>query len=240
MRPNTSKGYDVEAGKLQGEPLGSVNGWLYQSDKGGPTAKSSSFLRIPETVRGSGGKAASKVHGRGLWVYEVQTGFSLSGTTGQSYQTRSFFPRNRVQQSITVLCQCPNQQNYADTVEWIRATQKSHSTSVKLAITTKVMPVKGQSLPLLVEGYIKSVPRSHRRFEYAPELRFDFLVERVDLPAAWADQLSAKELKGPRVLPTWKDVIEKQGKFRRDPDRIQDGADLPNPESFFHDSIACD
>lgn len=234
MKIHTKKGYDVEVTKLQGEPTSKANGFLFIDKSSGGLPKGKKSFLNPASAPSKGTKG-----GRRLWVYEIQTGFSLSGTTGQSINARTFFPRNRVQQSITVLCQCPNQQNYAETVEWIRSTHKLRSTSVRLSITTYNMPVKGQSEPLLAEGYIKSVPRSHSRFEYAPELRFDFLVERILLPAAWKDELTKAELGGPRELPTWKDVIEKQGVFRRDPDGLDDDV-LPipaqNPGSRFHDS----
>ena len=188
MQISTNQGYDVWGGVIQGTPP-RWNGLLYY--------KSDSSAYQP------------------LWVYEVKTGFSLSGTTAQSRSVRSFFPHNRVQQSVIVSCQCPNQLVYGQTVEWIRESQKKLSTSVQLTIFSKNMPVKGLGSPIHAEGYIKNVSRRHVRFEYAPELEFEFLVERV-----FSESSSDRGVKM-RILNSWKDIIESQkkdGAFRIDPD----------------------
>lgn len=201
MRIPTNAGYDVWGGVIQGTP-----------------PKSNGIL---EYKHGSGKKQK-------LWVYEVQTGFSLSGTTGQSQKVRSFFPRNRVQQSFMVMCQCPNQLEYGQTVEWIRESQQKQSTSVRLTIAAKNMPVKGKGSPILAEGYIKSVQRKHSRFEYAPELQFEFLVERIYSPDAWKDTQEVTI----RRLKSWRDIIDNQvksGFIRIDPDAspVEGGRSMP-------------
>lgn len=182
----------------------------------------------PNPVRPNGllSKGGTNVY---LWVYEVQTGFSMSGTRGQSVRTRSFFPRNFVQPTFTVLCQSPNQENYANVMEFMRDAQTDIDSNVKLAIVSRSLytgyKLKGAHEDNDMEGYIKNAPRVHNRFEYAPNFRFDFVVERFLAPATWADKVASQ-----RVLPSWKDVIEsKKGAIYSPPDPVTDTATLSSP-----------
>jgi hypothetical protein len=165
-----------------------------------------------------------------LWVFEVQTGFSMAGTRAQSYRTRSFFPHNVVQPAFTVMCQCANQQIYGDTIEFIRNAQTSLTSSMTLAIVSRSLydghKLKGAHEDNMAEGYIKHVPRAHNRHEYAPNLQFDFIVERYLSPSTWRDAKNQT----PEILPSWKDIIEKKKRgFIPDPDPEQDQATLSSP-----------
>lgn len=161
-----------------------------------------------------------------LWVYEVSTGFAMSGTTGQSARTRTFFPHNFVQPVFTVMCQAPNQEIYANTIEFIRKTQITFDFSLKLTVFNarhhRDLPryaansIKGRHFQNQAIGYIKSAPRSHQRHTYAPEFQFSFIVSRYLQPANWAD----KALYHTRPLKSWKDVIENSNAapYAQDPD----------------------
>ena len=156
-----------------------------------------------------------KLESKSLWIYEVNSTFGMAGSKAQSYRTRSFFPRNFIQPSFMVSCQFPNQETYADVVEFIRNTQTLLDSSLRLYITPRRMGVKGLSEPFEAEGYIKSVSRSHERFVYAPELQFEFIIENQVFPVAWRDT----KVQSPRKLRSWKEIIEqKKPGFLRDPD----------------------
>lgn len=156
-----------------------------------------------------------------LWVSEYGTGFSMSGSVGQSPGTRTFFPRNMNQQQFTVLCEFPNQEVYAETVEFIRRMQKRLSSSLLLQVVSRVKysqgaRLKGSHKDLAVEGYVITAPRAHEQFNYAPTLQFDFIAERIHEPSDWGGE--AIKMK---MLTTWRDVIE---------DKKKDGAFVPVPE----------
>lgn len=201
----TRRGYDVRATVLQGTPP-RANGHLHFA----------------------GG--ADGPRGVLLWVYEVQTGFAQAGSTGQSFRTRSFFPRSFIQPTLTVMCQCPNQEIYGDTIEFIRHTQVSFESSTKLEIgnvsTYAGTKLKGAHEGNSAEGYIKSVRRAHSRHEYSPELQFEFIVERFLTPARWRDQGNQVL----QILPTWKEVIEQhKHSFVESADPVQNQATSNNP-----------
>jgi hypothetical protein len=161
-----------------------------------------------------------------LWVYEVQSGFSMSGSTGQSYRTRSFFAHNMVQPAFTIACQCPNQDIYGDTVEFLRWTQTSFDSSLRLEVVprfVKDLPahkgqanrrLRGPHRAIIAEGYVKSVPREHERHVYAPELSFAFIVERMLAGLGSENPVQIRQLKN------WNDIIHDQSKqgFIDDPD----------------------
>lgn len=183
---------------------------------------------LPPRPNGLLSKGQQKVY---LWVYEVQTGFSMSGTRGQSFRTRSFFPRNFVQPSFTVMCQSPNQENYANVIEFMRDAQTDIDSNINLAIVSRSLytgyNLKGAHEDNEMEGYIKTIPRTHNRFDYAPNFRFEFVVERFLAPATWADKPV-----GNKVLPSWKDVIQEKsqkGLIYQPPDPETDAATLSSP-----------
>jgi hypothetical protein len=142
-----------------------------------------------------------------LWVTEVSTAFAMSGSTGQSYRTRSFFPHNMEQTKFTITSQFPNQETYANAIEFIRKYQVKFTSSMRLQVISRGIDhngnLKGSHNDLDVEGYVGSVKRIHERFVYAPTLQFEFISERILLPKAWADgKIKIK------LLKTWKEIIE--------------------------------
>lgn len=155
-----------------------------------------------------------------LWVSELRTSFSISGQRAQSRRTRSYFPHNFAQPSFTVVCQCANQTIYSRTIEFIRSTQTSMDSSVHLWVIDATRysghrNIRGRHRSNVAEGYIKSVKREHGRFIYAPELSFEFVVERHLQPSGWRDDDSVTQ----RILPSWKEVIENGiTAYAKDPD----------------------
>lgn len=151
-----------------------------------------------------------------LWVFEVSSDFAISGSTGQSYRTRSFFPHNFVQASYNVMCQCASQEIYGRTVEFIRDTQKALDDPVLLEIVSisqyRGTRLKGSHEGNSAQGYIKSVQRAHSRHEYSPNLQFSLTVTQHLRPADWAD--TAIPIKN---FKTWKEIIS-DGVFAPDPD----------------------
>lgn len=143
-----------------------------------------------------------------LWVYEIGTGFGMAGIKAQSQRTRSLFPHNMEQQQFTVSCQFPNQELYANAVEFIRSMQTKLSSSLILQVVNRGIAVnrlKGVHRDLYVEGYVLNAPRGHQRFIYAPELRFGFVAERIHEPQEWAGE----EVKI-KMLTTWREIIEEK------------------------------
>lgn len=128
---------------------------------------------------------AAEKKGKPLWVYDLRTNFSLVGATAQSVRTRSFFAHNMAQPSLSLDCQFEDQGIYADTVEYIRSNHWDLSSLMRLYIQPNNTGVatgdrmRGSHGAIYVEGYVKSVRRSHKRFEYAPEMSFDFVISNV-------------------------------------------------------------
>lgn len=158
-----------------------------------------------------------------LWVEELNTDFAMNIQRAQSYRTRTAFPRNFVQPVFNVRCQCANQRIYGDTTEFIRDAQTHLESAMQLYVVNVATykghrKLRGRHSGNAAEGYVRAVRREYGRFINAPTLSFDFVVERHLAPAGWDDGGNIR----PKVLPTWKEVIE-QGKrgFALDPDPIQ-------------------
>jgi hypothetical protein len=151
-----------------------------------------------------------------LWVYEVTTGWKMAGSTAQSSLTRTFFAHNFQQPSFTIACQFPSQQHMALVADFVRKAHKALESSMILEISS-ASPVpngnrrlKGVSKAIRAEGYVASFSRVHERHVYAPDVTFDFVVERIDSPGDWADSTVTI-----RRLKSWHDIV--QGVMAHDP-----------------------
>lgn len=203
MQTTTKRGYDIQALPDRDPPR--PNGWL------------------------TFGKKEIK-----MWVFDVTAGFAMSGTTAQSSHTRTFFPRNFVQPAFTISVQCPTQRHAGDLAEFIRDTQRSLRSSTRLEIVAgwpkgnHGKKLKGPHSNIAAEGYIKSVQRESMAFNYSPEVSFDFVIERMIAPGAWADSPVTI-----RRLKSWHDIVEgilkndTNAGFQTDPDQVQRPANLP-------------
>lgn len=171
-----------------------------------------------------------------LWVFDVSTGFALEGETAQSARTRSYFPHNASQVSISVSSQFPSQKEYADVTEFVRSTHLDMGSKslCKLEIVAgaprnsrshRNNKYGGVHQPLSALGYVQTIKRAHKRHEYAPTLQFEFVVQKWIYgwdggdKTGWGD--SAANI---RRLKSWHDIVEgilrnsKGAAFEADPD----------------------
>jgi hypothetical protein len=165
-----------------------------------------------------------------LWVFNVTTDFAMSGNTAQSARTRSFFAHNFQQPSIGVSVQLPSQRHLGDLAEFVRLTHRGMDSNTKLEIIGVKTAygngnMKGPHQNVAAEGYVKTIQREHMKQVWAPELTFQFVVEKMISPSEWADSLPTI-----RKLKSWHDIVESimansKGKaFVADPD-----ANRPDP-----------
>lgn len=147
---------------------------------------------------------------KNLWVNDFQTGFGLAGSGANSYRTRSFFAKNFQQVNLAVQCQFPDPQRYAEVVEFIRHAQVGFGSSTKLEIVNRYrgpevfQNQKGPSTSIVAEGYVQSVQRVHQKFVQSPVMVFNFTVEKMISPAAWADSNTDQIA----YLKSWQDIVE--------------------------------
>jgi hypothetical protein len=160
-----------------------------------------------------------------LHVTAIETNLSLSGSTGQSVLTRDFYPRNFVQPAFTIICIAPGQEALGKIAEFVHDAQRD---------SVRTGQVMGLSIPrgglkhtsdgmrgvrsaLNATGYIRTMPRSHKRHDPAPVYQFEFVIASMkdgifkDTPykayklAKWSDivdDIIKKNLvKAPEVLP---------------------------------------
>ncbi len=87
--------------------------------------------------------------------------------------------------SIQVEAQCMDQDHYGNLVEFVHQAQKkavgnSDRTRLQIEISGGGLPgghtMKGVHKPIAAQGYIPSIERAHKRFEYAPKFTFGFTV----------------------------------------------------------------
>lgn len=155
-----------------------------------------------------------------LYIYELQTEFSLGNTTAQSQRTRTLFARNFIQTSYTLLGQSHNQEDYANIAEFVQHTQQDIVTSNIRNLTLALNPggntntlggMKGYHQPLMVTGYIRSFERSHERFVYAPQYQFDFVILmhlKGTVPYQPGDQGTGAEVQKIMQLKSWNEIVQ--------------------------------
>lgn len=188
-------GYDVRAVNQKDTPK--PNGWLSFADK-----------EVP------------------MWVFDVTVPqFELAGETAQSARTRSFFPRNAVQPAVIVAAQFPNQAAYARVAELVRLSHRQMAQGILPKLEIMAGNPNGSSIhtnnkygfgreivagkpnhmhqPLSAWGYVTRIRREHTRFNYSPEMQFEFTIYRWESPTSWADSETSI-----RVLSSWKKVFE--------------------------------
>jgi hypothetical protein len=201
MQTTTHQGYDYYAYHKRKDPP-KPNGWLrYNGDE------------LP------------------LWVFDVTTDFAMAGTTAQSRRTRTFFAHNFQQPAISVSVQLPSQAHLGKLAEFVRTTHLGMDSNTRLEIIagwpTTSQNMKGPHQNIVAEGYVKTIPREHMKQVWAPELTFQFIVEKMISPAGWADSPVTV-----RRLKSWHDIVagimanSKGRAFVDDPD-----ANRPDPSN---------
>jgi hypothetical protein len=121
-----------------------------------------------------------------LFIEEIETDLSLSGSTGQGLHTRDFYPHNFVQPNYTLRCQAPGQREYGRVAEFVRKAQRNclvRNTRMALLVPGSRWPLvkhmKGPRKPFYAFGYVTSMPRIHRAHDPAPSYEIQFLIAQV-------------------------------------------------------------
>ena len=139
--------------------------------------------------------------------------FALDGKTAQGRYVRDFYPHNIRIPSIVVECESPSQEEYANIIEFIHESQRksvgggqkmqlyikqggpkllaevksaeqpSNFTSPK----EKIARTKGFHKEILAEGFVETVQRSHKRWEYKKDFFFEFIIATMNSSAAYSD-----------------------------------------------------
>lgn len=162
-----------------------------------------------------------------LWVYEIETSFSMDGALVQSVHHREFYPHNFVQPTLTVRGQTPNSFEYNRLSEFIR---ESHQKAVFYDESGYVSPAirfelrggghtterntKGYHQRLVLRGFVPKFGRGARRFEFSQNYEFDFVVTRSLTGLMTDERVAGLQLKA------WAEVVADPSAdgFVRDPD----------------------
>lgn len=181
------------------------------------------------------GRSDAKSTTKPIWIWQVETDFSITGSFGQSVGKRDFYPRNFSQPSYSFYGQTHNENEFGDLCEFIRKGQlesifsgQQGSTPILMRIKLPKGPaqgrlnrnLKGRRPPIWLEGYVQSIARRHERFIHAPEYQFDFIVVNT-LVGPFRDEVV--ESRRNRMLTTWDQYLRvKGGGIIQDPDKELD------------------
>ena len=135
-----------------------------------------------------------------LWIEDLVLNFSMSGTSGQSRYRRQFYPKAFNQPSMMVKGKMPNQFEYNKLAAFIReshfdalnqtnrrtAEDGSQAVFDKKTVTLHIKNagegsrpkrnIKGGHIVLAFEGYVKNIEAGARKFQFAPDFQFEFVV----------------------------------------------------------------
>jgi hypothetical protein len=143
-----------------------------------------------------------------LWIFDVQTNFALAGSTGQSADTRTFFPRNFVQPTFAVQGQATQYQvgAYAEFVRKLQLKAVQKGTLARLTIPGGGVRrghsgTKGTHAGLSAQGYVRSFGRIHEQGRYVVDYSFDFVVSRME------SSLFNEQAGNAYQLATWLDIV---------------------------------
>lgn len=208
-RPNAPdvpfhKGYDVETTAMQANQSG-FNAWLTDS--------------------------ADNKHVK-LTITAIDVSLALAGSRGQSQLTRDFYPRNFQQPAFSVTCRARSQREIGRVAEFVHKAQRNALT--RGSLMGLVIPraglkhtqngMRGIRQGISLAGYVRAMPRSHRRHDPAPEFTFEFTVAR-SRTGLWHDE-PYKAYK----LAKWSDIVETlmAGNFIKPPEPEADKSEAEN------------
>lgn len=152
-----------------------------------------------------------------LTILAVETDLSLAGSEGQSQLQKDFYPRNFQQPTFTITCQARSQEEIGRVAEFVHKAQRNavvqgslmglvipggglHHTGA--SADTKRDGMRGVRKGMSAAGYVKSMPRAHKRHDPAPKFAFDFVVSRMQ-SGVFQDQ-PYKVYK----LATWSEIVD--------------------------------
>jgi hypothetical protein len=164
---SVTRGYDIAAVKLhekrRSEAMGHVNGRLHDG---------TNYVKF--------------------FCSETNLTIGLAGKTAQSHLVRDYYVHNIQIPPLTVKCEALNQEDYGNTVEFIRKSQLNGVRNNQL-LQLRIMGsnldfhrpnakpmIRGGHQPIMAQGYVKSVPRKHERFVYAPKFEFEFIIVKLE------------------------------------------------------------
>lgn len=150
-----------------------------------------------------------------LTVLSVETDLSLSGSEGQSQMQKDFYPKNFQQPSFSITCQARSQQDVGRVAEFVHKAQRNAVSQgalmtliipsgglQKTAASVRHQGMRGVRKGMQADGYVKSMPRTHKRHDPAPQFTFEFVVSRMHV-GVFQDQ-PYKVYK----LATWSEIVD--------------------------------
>lgn len=168
-----------------------------------------------------------------LTIVSIETDLSLSGSRGQSTLQQDFYPRNFQQPSYTITCQARSQQEIGRVAEFVHKAQRNSVARGSLmglvvpgsglrhtrapASGTNHTGMKGTRKGMSIAGYVRSMPRAHKRHDPAPLYSFEFVVSR-SRAGIFEDQ-PYKVYK----LAKWSDIVDTvlSGHFIKPPKTVE-------------------
>jgi len=161
-----------------------------------------------------------------LWVNEYSQAHAVGGSNAQSKMFQHFYPKNYSPGTVSVIGRVRDLHTYERLGEFIRAHQitilQGPPRVANIGSIDNQIPLMSLSIPdenYYIEGWIQPFIAGTKRFNVAPEFRFEFFVVK--------DQHSSNELVRPlyTVHRLWNgDFIDNQ------PPAIEDTVDI-----FHHD-----
>ena len=166
-----------------------------------------------------------------LWIEDLVLNFSMSGSFGQSRYRKQFYPKAFNQPTMIVQGKMPNQYEYNKLAAFIREShfdalnQSNRKTAAggsvpkfdKKTVTLRIKDagdknppkrnLKGGHLALAFEGYIKNIEAGARKFQFAPDFQFEFVVagsKDTGSVGIYRDDV----VQGSRIM-SWMDVFKK-------------------------------
>lgn len=190
--------------------------WVYQGTNG-PIAQGQGVRHhdVNASQKGASARLYNQVGDHiSLWVYEVESGFEMAGTRAQSAQKRDFYPHNFVQPALKVRGQTANNYEFNRLSEFVRFAQRRGVFYGEHGLDRPTIDFvlfgngvktarghKGEHQALKLEGIIPTIPRGARRFEFAHDYEFDFIVTKS------VSGLMKDEEYRARKLLSWAEIV---------------------------------
>jgi hypothetical protein len=129
-----------------------------------------------------------------LTIVAFETSLSLAGSEGQAQMQKDFYPRNFQQTTWTITVQGRSQKDVGRVSEFVHKAQRnsvSKGSLMNLMIPSGGLRhtrapanntrdgMKGVRRSINMSGYVKTMPRAHRRHDPAPQYAFEFTVARM-------------------------------------------------------------
>lgn len=148
-----------------------------------------------------------------LWVYEVEASFEMAGTRAQGKGHRDFYPHNFVQPALTIRGQTANNYQYNLLSMFVRRTQlrgvfpASGDEAVTFVLDKggrdTARGTKGAHQKLVISGFIPAIAFGAKRFQFAHEYEFQFVVTKSKLGLMQDEDVVARKLK------SWAEIVIK-------------------------------